>query len=127
MDYSEDAEVPDPDQLDETVSPRYVEWARERIEERISAYRGKPDAGTSVGMYTLTPDAQALIGARREAEGLWVVTGFSGHGFKLAPSVGEGVAQMVCGESVSAFDPQFFDAHRFDGKQSGTRGRAFGL
>jgi len=127
MDYSEDAEVPDPDQLDETVGPEYVDWARARIEKRIPAYRGKEDAGTSVGMYTLTPDAQALIGKRREVEGLWIVTGFSGHGFKLAPSVGEGVAQMVCGEAVIAFDAQFFDPHRFDGKTSESGGRAFGL
>jgi glycine/D-amino acid oxidase-like deaminating enzyme len=55
------------------------------------------------------------------------VTGFSGHGFKLAPSVGEGVAQMVCGEPVSAFDVDFFDPHRFDGQPGETRGRAFGL
>jgi len=127
MDYSEDAEVPDPDLLDETVGPQYVEWARERIEERIPAYRGKQDAGTSVGMYTLTPDAQALIGKRREVEGLWIATGFSGHGFKLAPSVGEGVAQMICGEPVSAFDAEFFDPHRFDGKSGEPWGRAFGL
>ncbi len=127
MDYSQDAEVADPDALDETVSAEYVAWARGRIEERIPAYRQKQDAGTSVGMYTLTPDAQAVIGARREVEGLWVVTGFSGHGFKLAPSVGEGVAQMVCQEPVSAFDAEFFDPHRFDGKSGESWGRAFGL
>ena len=127
MDYSEDAEIDDPDRLDERVGPAFVGWARERIEERIPAYRGKEDAGTSVGMYTLTPDAQALIGKRREVEGLWIATGFSGHGFKLAPSVGEGVAQMVCGEPVSAFDAGFFDPHRFDGKSGESWGRAFGL
>lgn len=127
MDYSEDAEVADPDRVDETVSASYVEWARERIEERVPAYRGKQDAGTSVGLYTLTPDAQALIGARREVAGLWLATGFSGHGFKLAPSVGEGVAQMVCGQPVSAFDAAFFDPHRFDGKAAAASGRAFGL
>ncbi|MBK7642560.1 MAG: FAD-binding oxidoreductase [Planctomycetes bacterium] len=127
MDYSEDAEIADPDMLDENVSEKYVEWARERLEERIPAYRAKKDAGTAVGLYTLTPDAQALIGPRREAAGLWVVAGFSGHGFKLAPSVGEGVAQMVCGQPVSAFDPEFFDPHRFDGKSGAAWGRAFGL
>ena len=127
MDYSEDAEITDPDQVDETVSASYVEWARERIEERVPAYKGKADAGTSVGMYTLTPDAQALIGRRREVAGLWIATGFSGHGFKLAPSVGEGVAQMVCGQPVGAFDAAFFDPHRFDGKSGESWGRAFGL
>src|SRR5258706_4400540 len=118
MDYSEDAEIADPDQLDETVSAEYVEWARERIEQRIPAYRGKQDAGTSVGMYTLTPDAQALIGKRREVEGLWIVTGFSGHGFKLAPSAGVGVAQTVCGEPGKAVDPAGFEPARSAGQLS---------
>lgn len=127
LDYSEDAEIADPDALDEVVSVEFCDWARTRLEQRMPAYREKRDAGTMAGMYTLTPDAQALIGRRREVEGLWVVTGFSGHGFKLAPSVGEGVAQMLCSEPVSAFDAEFFDPHRFDGKGGEAWGRAFGL
>lgn len=127
MDYAEDEEISDPDALDETVRPSFVAWARERLEERIPGYRAKADAGTLAGIYTLTPDAQALIGRLGPVEGLWVATGFSGHGFKLAPSVGEGVAQMICGEPVSAFDAQFFDPRRFDGGRRASAGRGFGL
>ncbi len=127
MDYAEDEEVADPDRLDEHVRPQYVAWARERIEERIPAYRAKADAGTLAGMYTLTPDAQALIGPWPRIAGLWIVTGFSGHGFKLAPSVGEGVAQMVCGEPVSAFDAAFFAPQRFEEKRAAPSVRGFGL
>jgi sarcosine oxidase subunit beta len=68
-----------------------------------------------------------LIGTLPSVAGLFVVSGFSGHGFKLAPSVGEGVAQLVCGEPLSAFDREFFDPLRFVGRQGEIWGGAFGL
>ena len=76
--------------------------------------------------YTLTPDAQPLLGAVPGVAGLYVATGFSGHGFKLAPAVGLGLAQIVLGEPVSAFDVGFFSPARF---AHGTRpqGGPFGL
>ena len=43
-----------------------------------------------------------------------------------APSVGEGLAQCVFGERVSAFDEEFFSAERFRGGRGGDPS-AFGL
>src|SRR5260221_10394475 len=129
MDYAEDVEIEDPDALDESVSAEFRRWARARLESRIPAYRDRSDVGAVVGMYTLSPDAQALIGPV-DVPGLLVVSGFSGHGFKLAPSIGEGVAQMLWGEPVSAFDAQFFAPDRFRRFRSGaseSSRRAFGL
>ncbi len=127
MDYAEDEEIEDPDALDENVGAAFRAWARSRLESRMPVYRGLPDAGGSVGMYTLSPDAQALIGPVAGVPGLVVVSGFSGHGFKLAPSVGEGVAQLLAGERVSAFDADFFAPDRFRGGANAPAARAFGL
>ncbi len=127
MDYAIDDEVPDPDKLDEHVTDEYKRWARHELERRIPRYRDQPDVGSQVGMYTLSPDAQALIGRTNSLRGLIIVTGFSGHGFKLAPSVGEGVAQMLRNETVSAFDTRFFSPDRFEGKSDSQWGGAFGL
>ena len=127
MDYAQDADVEDPDAVDESVSPAFRSWARERLELRLPVYRNREDAGSLVGLYTLSPDAQALIGPTGEIPGLLVVSGFSGHGFKLAPSIGEGVAQMLWGEPVSAFDEAFFSPGRFRGKGEEAWGGAFGL
>ena len=126
MSYDGDDEVPDPDRLDERVDEGFRAWARERLVRRMPAYGARADAGAQAAMYTLTPDAQALIGPIAGIEGAYVVSGFSGHGFKLAPSIGEGVAQMVAGEPVGAFDAAFFDPRRFARAGSG-RGGAFGL
>jgi sarcosine oxidase subunit beta len=127
MDTEGDAEIEDPDAPLESVGPEYRAWARRSLESRMPVYLERPDVGAFVGMYTLSPDSQALIGPIAELPGLIVVGGFSGHGFKLAPSIGEGVAQMIRGEPVSAFDVGFFAPDRF--KTAAARGapRGFGL
>ena len=105
--------VADPDALEEAVDGDFVRWARSAAAQRYPAYAEVEDRGSQAAMYTMTPDFQGLIGPLQGIEGLTVVSGFSGHGFKLAPSVGEGVARMVRGEVPGTFDPSFFDPERF--------------
>jgi sarcosine oxidase subunit beta len=50
------------------------------------------------GIYDLTPDRQAIVGALAGHDDLYVAAGFSGHGFMMAPEIGRGVAAMVLGE-----------------------------
>jgi glycine/D-amino acid oxidase-like deaminating enzyme len=126
MNIAADETVVDPDRLDERVSERFRRWARDTIEDRMPVYRDCEDLESLAGIYTLTPDDQAIIGELPGVSGLYVVSGFSGHGFKLAPSIGEGVAQLVTGEPVSAFDPEFFSPTRFANQRVST-GRGFGL
>jgi len=109
------------------VSDTFRAWARGALESRLPRYREEADAGSLVGLYTLTPDAQAAIGPWPTIQGLFVCTGFSGHGFKLAPSVGEGIAQMLSDELVTAFDRAFFAPERFERTSATNTHRAFGL
>jgi len=125
VDYDEDQVLADPDALVEEVSPELQRWARAALARRIPSYEKRADAGSLAAWYTLTPDAQALIGPVPGIENLYVVSGFSGHGFKLGPSVGEGVAQMLFDEPVTALDPEFFSPTRFKGGE--TWGGRFGL
>ena len=41
------------------------------------------------GCYDLTPDGNPLCGAVDEIEGLHLMSGFMGHGFMMAPIMGE--------------------------------------
>lgn len=125
VDYDDDHELVDPDTLDEAVSDELQRWTRAALSKRVPSYAARPDAGSIAAWYTLTPDAQALIGPVPGIAGLYVVSGFSGHGFKLGPSVGEGVAQMLFDEPVTALDPAFFAPTRFQGGERW--GGRFGL
>ncbi|MBV1849997.1 N-methyl-L-tryptophan oxidase [Catellatospora tritici] len=45
--------------------------------------------------YSLTPDRNFLVGARADLPGLTILGGFSGHGFKFAPVIGEIAADLA--------------------------------
>lgn len=53
------------------------------------------------GSYDMTPDATPIIGPVREIKGLYLSTGFSGHGFMLSPVSGELLSQLIIGETPS--------------------------
>lgn len=126
LDYSRDARLEHADALDEQVSDEFRRWAREQLVSRLPRYREQPDHGAQAAWYTLTPDSQALMGPCPGIDNAYVACGFSGHGFKLAPSIGAGLQQMLCGEPVAAFDPQFFAPTRFGASPAVWSG-AFGL
>jgi sarcosine oxidase len=45
--------------------------------------------------YTMTPDEHAVVGRHPEHERVLVACGFSGHGFKLTPVLGEALAELA--------------------------------
>lgn len=47
------------------------------------------------GCYDLTPDGNPLCGAVDEVEGLYLMSGFMGHGFMMAPIMGELFARYL--------------------------------
>jgi sarcosine oxidase, subunit beta len=54
---------------------------------------------TIAGVYDVTPDWHPLLGPWPGVEGLYLAVGFSGHGLKLAPAVGEAVADELAGRT----------------------------
>jgi sarcosine oxidase subunit beta len=64
------------------------------------------------GLYEMSPDHNALIGAAAEPAGLLYATGFSGHGFQQGLVVGEHLAELALGLDPS-FDLSQFSVERF--------------
>jgi sarcosine oxidase len=64
-------------------------------------------------MYTLTPDQHFAVGRRPDLPGLTLLAGFSGHGYKFAPVLGEVAAQLAL-NGVTDLPVELFDPHRFD-------------
>ena len=63
------------------------------------------------GLYDLTPDAKPLVGACGEVNGLYVNTGYSGHGVMGSPAGGRLVIDLMLGRSDGATNP--YDPGRF--------------
>lgn len=72
------------------------------------------------GLYDLTPDAQPILGPVDEVEGFFQASGFSGHGFMIAPKVAELVAQAVAGREPD-LDIDRLNARRFRGETTADR------
>jgi glycine/D-amino acid oxidase-like deaminating enzyme len=53
-----------------------------------------------------------VIDAIEDLPGLFLASGFSGHGFGLAPAAGQLIAEMVAGEALTV-DPVPFAFSRF--------------
>ena len=61
----------------------------------------------TAGQYTVTPDHKPLIGPANETAGLYLNTGYSGHGIMGSPSGSRLLADVLAG-SVSNADNPFF-------------------
>jgi sarcosine oxidase subunit beta len=77
---------PDPAFADALLDPRSPTAAARVVPFWRDVWaRGTPDAWTEAGQYTMTPDHRPLIG-ETPVEGLWVNTGYSGHGIMGSPA-----------------------------------------
>jgi sarcosine oxidase subunit beta len=106
----------DPDEqpgFDVTVDWRVLEKITPVAALRLPALPDLPIARAWAGLYEMTPDAMPIIGPAGGIEGLYVIAGFSGHGFQHAPAAGRILADVITGR-----DPRFdlgpFASDRFD-------------
>ena len=102
----------DPDRYDEGVGIETITDFGERASRRYPALERGFSRGGWAGIYDVTPDWHPVIDAVPEIPGLFVAAGFSGHGFKLCPAVGDMVAGLV---TTGRRDErlEFFRADRF--------------
>jgi len=64
------------------------------------------------GMIDVTPDAIPMISPVEQLPGFFIATGFSGHGFGIAPAAGRLMAELVTG-AATVVDPSAFRYERF--------------
>ena len=90
--------IEDPDTLADHVDQDHVARIGELVGERMPEYAEARLLESWTGLYDITPDWNPLVGPVPGVDGVYVAVGFSGHGFKLAPTVGESLAQAVLGQ-----------------------------
>lgn len=61
------------------------------------------------GQYTVTPDHNPIIGSVADLSGLWVISGFSGHGVMAAPASARLLADQICGNLSDDGNPFALD------------------
>jgi sarcosine oxidase len=87
-----------PDRLDREVHTDEIEAMRETLAS-LMPENAMTLRATKACMYTLTPDGNFAIGRDPENTNVVVACGFSGHGFKFVPVIGEIVTQLLLDET----------------------------
>lgn len=105
-------ETADPDAIDRSVRPEETDEVLREVERYLPEACG-PVVRATVCMYTNSPDGHFVIDHHPGHARVVLACGFSGHGFKFAPAVGELLAGMALG-GVQA--PEFLRLSRFRGR-----------
>ena len=87
-----------PDDTQGDISMDFVADVGEQVAQRFPAYAEAGLASSWTGVYDVTPDWNPVLGPWPGLAGLVVGLGFSGHGFKLSPAVGQVLAQAALGQ-----------------------------
>lgn len=103
--------------LDPDPSPKVLRRTWARACNGFPALRQAEIVQSWAGMIDVTPDAIPVISPVDDIPGMYIATGFSGHGFGIGPGAGRLMADLVTG-SAPCVDPTAFRLSRFrDGSQ----------
>ena len=103
----------DPDDFSERVDADRVAWTAAAAARRFPGFADAQAVGGYAAVYDLTPDLHFIIERSPVVDGLVHALGFSGHGFKHSPVIGEVVAELVCDGRSSTIDVSPFSSERF--------------
>ncbi len=102
----------DPDNYAQGLSEQEIAHFRTMAGGSIPALVRAVPRGGWAGIYDDTPDYHPILDRLPLYEGLYCAAGFSGHGFKLSPSVGQWMTQLIL-TGTKPDDMQHFAFDRF--------------
>jgi len=105
----------DPDEtptFDMTVQWDFLPKVVDVAIRRLPALRDASISHAWAGLYEMPPDHNPLIGESAEVAGLFLIAGFSGHGFQHSPAAGRILADLIGGRDTGS-DLESFAPDRF--------------
>jgi sarcosine oxidase, subunit beta len=98
--------------FDTTVQWEFLPQVIDVAVKRLPALATASISHAWAGLYEITPDANPVIGPVADVDGLFLINGFSGHGFQHSPAAGRILADVIVG-CDPAFDLAPFALERF--------------
>jgi len=98
---------------DRPASPGELQTLSGQFLQRFPADGSAALRGGYTGVYDCSPDLQPLLGPVPSQPGLHLAAGFSGHGFKLSPVIGELMAENIMTGRTTLVDLDIFSPNRF--------------
>lgn len=103
--------VDDPSHVDRQMSTSDLLQLRQFMETHLPGLRHDP-AKFSICLYTMTPDQHFIVDLHPQWRNVAFAAGFSGHGFKFAPVIGEALADLSL-QQKSSLPIEFLGLKRF--------------
>lgn len=98
-----------PDTVDRAIHPAEVAQMRDVLRDAVPDLAAGTFVRGSACTYTLTPDHHFVVGPHPDHSQVTIACGFSGHGFKFAPVLGEVLADLALEgrtqHSIELFNP----------------------
>ena len=98
--------------LNPVPSSKTVARIKSRLVDRWPAFAGVELVEAWSGMIDALPDVVPVLDRAGPISGLWISTGFSGHGFGIGPAAGKIIATLMQGNKVD-YDLARFRLSRF--------------
>lgn len=98
--------------FDQTIDEAWELEAMQAAMERMPMLADAGRLAGWAGLYEVTPDAHPIFGAT-PVEGLYIVAGFSGHGFMHGPIAGKLMAEILFEGRSKTVDVSMLDLARF--------------
>jgi len=87
------------DQFQGQLFPDICNILQQKLMHRFPGLAASPVRQTYSGMWGVTPDYQPIIDRLEHVPGLYCAIGFSGHGYKLSPIIGDLMSRFIMGDS----------------------------
>lgn len=104
----------DPDDYNEAADGAWLPGVRQRLARRYPAMHRGYGRGGFGALYAITPDWHPILDRLPGLEGAYCAVGFSGHGFKMSPIVGQLMSELIVDGRVGALDIAPLRLARFD-------------
>ena len=113
----EEAHSPvDPESYNEAADGDWLPQVRQKLSRRYPAMHRGYGRGGYGALYAITPDWHPILDRLPGLDGAFVAVGFSGHGFKMSPIVGQLLAELVVDGQARALDVTPLRLARFEEK-----------
>jgi sarcosine oxidase subunit beta len=101
--------------FDTGVEDEWIEAVVEKAHRRVPVLRRAViDRGTCwAGLYEVSPDKHAILGAATDCPNLFLLSGCSGHGVMHAPALGQLLAEVMSDGAASTVDVRPLRPSRF--------------
>lgn len=103
----------DPDAYNEAADGDWLPQVRQRLSRRYPAMHRGYGRGGYGALYAITPDWHPILDRCPGLEGVYCAVGFSGHGFKMSPVVGQLMTELVLDGQATTLDITPLRATRF--------------